>query len=135
VDAHRSTTYLAGGFVKKGFVDHTPYSTSSVVRTIELILGLPPMSQYDAAAEPMWRCFDTVATHPAFKSIQAQTNLFEKNTVYNEWQKKSEEFDFTKEDRVPDQEFNEVIWVACRGILNPCPAPVHAAYVMLKGDE
>jgi len=135
VDAHRSTTYLAGGFVKKGFVDHTLYSTSSVVRTIELILGLPPMSQYDAAAEPLWRCFDTVATHPAFKSILAQTNLFEKNTAYNEWQKKSEDFDFTEEDRVSDREFNEVIWVACRGISNPCPAPVHAAYVMIKGDD
>jgi len=51
VDAHRSTAYVAGGLVKRKFVDHTMYSTSSMLRTIELILGLPPMSQYDAAAE------------------------------------------------------------------------------------
>ena len=57
VDAHRTTAYVAGGFVKRGFVDHTMYSTSSMLRTMELILGLSPMTQYDAAAEPMWRCF------------------------------------------------------------------------------
>ena len=50
VDAHRTTAYVAGPFVKRGFVDHTMYSTSSMLRTMELILGLPPMSQYDAAA-------------------------------------------------------------------------------------
>ncbi|MEO5893488.1 MAG: bifunctional YncE family protein/alkaline phosphatase family protein, partial [Ferruginibacter sp.] len=54
VDAHRTTAYLAGPFVKRGYTDHTMYSTSSMLRTIELILGLPPMSQYDASAPPMW---------------------------------------------------------------------------------
>lgn len=54
VDAHRTTAYLAGPFVKRGSVDKTMYSTSSMLRTIELILGLPPMSQYDAAATPMF---------------------------------------------------------------------------------
>ena len=58
VDAHRSIAFVAGGFVKRGFVDHTMYSTSGILRTMELILGLKPMSQYDAAATPMWRCFD-----------------------------------------------------------------------------
>ncbi|HLL41774.1 MAG TPA: alkaline phosphatase family protein, partial [Segetibacter sp.] len=57
VDAHRTTAYLAGPFVKRKFVDHTMYSTSSMLRTMELILGLPPMSQYDAAATPMFKSF------------------------------------------------------------------------------
>lgn len=135
VDAHRSTTYVAGGFVKKSFVDHTPYSTSSVLRTIELILGLPPMTQYDASAEPMWRCFDNTANHPAFKSLPAQTDLFERNVTYNKWQKKSEAFNFSKEDLVNDPELNEVIWVACRGTSIPCPAPVRAAFVRVYEDE
>jgi YVTN family beta-propeller protein len=129
VDAHRSTAYVAGGFVKQSFVDPTPYSTSSVLRTIELILGLPPMSQYDAAAEPLWRCFDSFAVHPLFKSIEAQTDLFEKNTDLNKWQKSSETFNFSKEDLVNDQELNEVLWVACRGTSKPCPAPVRSAFV------
>lgn len=134
VDAHRSTAYVAGGFVKKEFVDHTPYSTTSMLRTIELILGLPPMSQYDAAAEPMWRCFDTAANHPRFQALPPQTDLFEKNTALNEWQRKSEEFYFGREDRAPEQEFNEVIWFACHGTSKPCPAPVHAAFVR-TGDS
>jgi len=135
VDAHRSTTYVAGGFVKKAYVDHTPYSTSSVLRTIELILGLPPMSQYDAAAEPLWRCFDSTATHSPFNSIAPMTDLFEKNTAINKWQKQSENFDFSKEDLVNDQLLNEVIWVACRGTSLPCPVPVRAAFVKTNNDD
>ncbi len=135
VDAHRSTTYVAGGLVKELYVDHTPYSTSSVLRTIELILGLPPMTQYDAAAEPLWRCFDSTVNHPPFVSIPAQTDLFEKNVAYNAWQKKSENFNFSKEDLVREQDLNDVIWVACRGTSTPCPAPVHAAFVMVRDTD
>src|SRR5512133_1650148 len=68
VDAHRSPAFLAGGYVKKGFVDHTPYTTASFLRTIELILGLPPMSQYDASATPVWRSMNNTADHPPFKA-------------------------------------------------------------------
>jgi hypothetical protein len=128
VDAHRSTTYVAGGFVKQGYVDHTMYSTSSALRTIELILGLPPMSQYDAAAEPMWRCFNTTANHPPFKSVPNQTDLNLKNNEQGRLSKLSEKFDFSKEDRIPDALFNEVIWAAVHGLSSPCPAPVHAAF-------
>jgi YVTN family beta-propeller protein len=135
VDAHRSTAYVAGGLVEKHWLDHTPYSTSSILRTIELILGLPSMSQYDAAAEPMWRCFDSAANHPVYDVRKQLTDLFEKNTVYNEWQRKSEKFNFTREDRVPDQDLNEVIWVACRGISIPCPPPVHAAFIRVNDHD
>ena len=135
VDAHRSTGYVAGGFVKKSFVDHTPYSTSSFLRTIELILGLPPMSQYDAAAEPLWRCFDSKASHSAYQVRPPQTDLFEKNTALNEWQRKSEKFNFGREDRAPDQELNAVIWFACRGGFSPCPPPVHSAFINVTDTD
>jgi DNA-binding beta-propeller fold protein YncE len=132
VDAHRSTGYLAGGFVKTGFVDHTPYSTSSFLRTIELILGLPPMSQYDAAAEPLWRCFDSVPSHKPFDVRPPETDLFARNGELNEWQRKSEKFDFGREDRVPEDDFNKVLWYACKGLSSPCPAPVHAAFIRIR---
>ncbi len=137
VDAHRSTGYVAGGFVKSSFVDHTPYSTSSFLRTIELIAGLLPMSQYDAAAEPLWRCFDASAVHAPFQARPSQTNLFEKNTAFNEWQRKSEHFNFDREDLAPDQELNEVLWFACRGAVVPSPPPVHSAFVKIteKDDD
>ncbi|SFD63051.1 40-residue YVTN family beta-propeller repeat-containing protein [Chitinophaga sp. CF118] len=134
VDAHRSTAYVAGGFVKQGYVDHTMYSTSSMLRTIELILGIPPMSQYDAAAVPMWNCFSATASHPAFQSVPAQVDLHDKNIVVNEWQRRSEQFDLSKEDNVPDLEFNIVLWSGLKG--TPFPAPKRAAFVnLLKKDD
>jgi YVTN family beta-propeller protein len=128
VDAHRSTAYLAGGYVKKGFVDHTAYTTASFLRTMELILGLPPMSQYDASAVPVWRSLNNKPDHPAFSFKPCKVNLDLVNLAENKWQKKSEQFDFTKEDVANDAAFNEVIWKAVKGIDSPCPSTVHAAF-------
>ncbi len=129
VDAHRSTAYIAGGYVKRKLVDHTMYSTTSMLRTIELILGIPPMSQYDAAAMPMWRCFSAKADSTGFNTKPLQTDINEKNVILNAWQKKSENFDFTKEDRIPDRAFTEVIWKAVKGENAVVPAPKRAAFV------
>ncbi|MES2005105.1 MAG: bifunctional YncE family protein/alkaline phosphatase family protein [Bacteroidota bacterium] len=128
VDAHRSPAYVAGGFVKRGYVDHTMYSTSSMLRTIELILGIPPMSQYDAAAQPMWRCFTNMANTSPFTTQAARVNLMDKNTAMNEWQKRSEKFNLTKEDAVPDLEFNTVLWYGLKGEKEPFPGPKRAAF-------
>jgi len=128
VDAHRSTAYVAGGFVKRNFVDHTMYTTSSMLRTIELILGLEPMSQYDAAAEPMWRCFTSTPTLTPFITRALQVDINEKNEVENVWQRISEKLDFSKEDRTPDRLFTEVIWKAVKGEHAIVPAPRRAAF-------
>ena len=135
VDAHRSTAYVAGGFVKRNFADHTMYSTTSMLRTIELILGIAPMSQYDAAATPMWRCFSETPNLSAFQSVPAQTDITEKNTAMNEWQRRSDKFDLTKEDAVPDLEFNIVLWHAVKGAAVPFPGPRRAAFVKLKAGK
>ena len=135
VDAHRTTAYVAGGFVKRGFVDHTAYSTSSMLRTMELILGLQPMSQYDAAAEPMWRCFDSTANLTSFTSVPANVDLTEKNVAVNEWQKRSEKFNFAKEDAIPDMEFNVVLWYGIKGDKIPMPAPRRAAFLKVKDEK
>ena len=133
VDAHRSTGYLAGGFVKQGFVDHTPYTTASFLRTIELILGLPPMSQYDAAATPLWRSFNNTPNHPVFNARPAQVNLDDVNTATNRWQKMSENFNFKIEDRIDDNDFNEVLWKAVKGYDSACPPSVRAAFLKTDG--
>ena len=137
VDAHRSTAYLAGGFVKQGFVDHTAYTTASALRTMELILGLPPMSQYDAAATPMWRCFNSTPNHLPFRVKPCQINLDDINTAENQWQQMSETFNFNIEDRVDDNAFNEVIWKAVKGFYSPCPPSVRAAFLNtdVAGEE
>lgn len=135
VDAHRTTAYLAGGFVKRGFVDHTPYSTSSMLRTMELILGLPPMSQYDAAATSMWNSFSKTANLSPFQSLPAGVDLNEKNVKVNALSKKSMSFDFSKEDRANDLEFSEVIWKAIKGEHSTMPAPRRSAFVRTVESE
>jgi hypothetical protein len=132
VDAHRSTAYVAGGFVKRSYIDHTMYSTTSVLHTIELILGIPPMSQYDAAAVPMWHCFTNTPDLTPFDAKPLQTDINTKNTVENAWQRKSESFDFSGEDRIPDREFTEVIWKAVKGADAIVPVPRRAAFVKLS---
>ena len=135
VDAHRSTAYVAGGFVKRKFVDHTMYSTSSMLRTIELILGMPPMSQYDAAATPMWNCFTTNVSLTPFETAKPVIDFSDKNTAMNEWQQRSEKFNLAKEDAVPDLEFNIVLWHGLKGSNTVFPAPKRAAFVQLKEEK
>jgi len=135
VDAHRSTAYIAGGYVKQGFVDHTSYSTTSLLRTIELILGLSPMSQYDAAATPLWRCFDNTPDHPPFNVRPSMVSLDERNLAENKWQRLSETFNFAIEDRVNDNDFNEVIWRSVKGLDSPCPPVVRAAFLMVEDED
>ncbi len=134
VDAHRTTAYLAGGYVKKGFTDHTAYTTTSFLRTIELILGLPPMSQYDASAVPVWRSLNNTPDHLPFTVRQSLVDLNLKNLAENKWQQKSEKFDFTREDMVSDAVFNEVIWKAVKGLDSSCPPTVHAAFFLPVGE-
>jgi len=129
IDAHRSTAYVAGGFVKRGYVDHTLYTTASMLRTMELILGLPPLTQYDASATPMWRCFDKESKAFPFKALIPSVNLNEINSATTEWQKRSEKFDFTKEDSNDDVEFNRVLWHGIKGA-RPYPGPRRSAFVM-----
>ncbi|MCX6281973.1 MAG: bifunctional YncE family protein/alkaline phosphatase family protein [Bacteroidetes bacterium] len=135
VDAHRSPVYIAGGCVKRSFIDHTPYSTTSVLRTIELILGLPPMSQYDAAATPLYRCFMNNPLPYAAKILGPFTDLGEKNIAINQWQKMSDEFDFSKEDRAPEDLLNKVLWFAVKGASIPYPGPVRSAFIKPSAGE
>jgi len=92
------------------------------------------MSQYDAAATPLWRCFSNTPDLTPFNAKPLQHDINEKNAVENAWQRKSETFDFSKEDRIPDREFTEVIWKAVKGEHAFVPAPKRAAFVKL-GDK
>jgi len=130
IDAHRSPVYVAGGYVKRNAVSHTMYSTSGVLRTIELILGLPPMSQYDAAATPLFDCFNNTADVTPFDSKPAEVDLNKRNIADNNSSKRSDKFNFAKEDAVPDLELNDVIWKYVKGENATMPAPKRSAFVM-----
>lgn len=136
VDAHRSTAYVAGGLVKQGFIDHTHYSTSSMLRTMELILGMSPMSQYDASAEPMWRCFQDSMVHPTFDAVPALVDLSEKNVRDNRRSTSylmdhSEGLDLSKEDRANEQLMNEVLWKYVKGEFAVLPAPRRLSFLRI----
>lgn len=128
VDAHRSIAFVAGPFVKRHFTDHTMYSTSSMLHTMELILGLPPMSQYDAAAMPMWRSFMQNYNTLPYVARNSNIDINAKNTVYNELMKESNKFNLRKEDEVPEEVFNEVLWKAIKGSA-PMPSPRHSGFI------
>ena len=130
VDAHRSIAFVAGPHVKRGFVDHTMYTTTGMLRTIELILGLPPMSQYDAAATPMHNCFTAAADTRAFAAKANRIDLNQLNPGDVGLIRLSEGFDFSREDAIPDHLFSEAIWKAVRGFDSVMPAPVHSAFVV-----
>jgi hypothetical protein len=132
VDAHRSVALVVSPYTKRGFVDSTPYSTSGMLRTMELILGLKPMSQFDAAARPMYASFTAKPDRSGYRHVVPQVDLGETNKENSAGAKLSEGFDFTKEDRVDDRLFNEVIWHAVKGPGVPMPAPVRAAFVVPK---
>src|SRR5207249_4224904 len=110
VDAHRSIAFVAGPYIKRSYVDHTMYSTSGMLRTMELILGLPPMSQYDAAAIPMYRCFTIKTDTSAYNHIDAHVDINARNLSVNKLSKESEVFNLADADDVPDLKFNQVLW-------------------------
>jgi YVTN family beta-propeller protein len=132
VDAHRSPVFIAGGYVKRNVVLHDMYSTSGVLRTIELILGLPPMSQYDAAALPLYNCFTATSDTATYKAKPAQVNLEQRNIADNPSSKRSASFNLAKEDKAPDLDLNEVIWKYVKGENSTMPAPKRSAFVILE---
>jgi YVTN family beta-propeller protein len=137
VDAHRTVALVVSPWTKRGHVDSSMYSTASMLRTMELILGLKPMSQFDAAARPMYHSFGAKANDTPYTHVVPQVDLKEKNARTAWGAKQSEKFDLTKEDAADDLLFNEVIWRSVKGADAPMPPPVRAAFVFphLKKDK
>jgi len=126
VDAHRTTGFVISPYAKRGVVDSTLYTTASMVRTIELILGLPPLTQYDAAATPMFNAFQREAVLTPYAVLPAQVDLMEKNTKGSVFWQESSKMDFTAFDRAPEDELNRILWVVAKGD-EPYPTPIHRA--------
>ena len=139
VDAHRAPAFVISPYTRRGAVNHAMYSTSGVLRTMELILGLPPMSQYDAAARPLYECFQAAPALAPYQARPAQVNLDERNVAWNKSAQRSEQFDFATEDAAPDLDLNEVIWKSVRGESAVMPAPRRGAFLQLErkrdGDD
>jgi DNA-binding beta-propeller fold protein YncE len=129
VDSHRSVALVAGPFVKRGALDSTLYTTSGILRTMELVLGLPPMSQYDAAATPMYAAFQAVPNLSPYQAKRARISLTEKNDEHAWGAAQSAAMNFAVADRAPEHELNEILWKSVRGRASPMPPPVRAGFV------
>ena len=134
VDAHRSIAFVVSPYTKRKFVDHTMYSTSGMLRTMELILGLPPMTQYDAAATPMWRSFTGVPDLTKYTAVPCNIDMNEINVANTVSAQRSALLDFTEVDKIDDRLFNEILWKGLKGDSAEVPAPTRSAFVKVNTD-
>lgn len=132
VDAHRSPAFVISPYIKRNSVNSSMYSTSGMLRTIELILGLPPMSQYDAAAVPFSDCFTPIPDFKPYRVRAANVDLEQRNVAWNKSAQRSQEWNFAKEDAAPDLDLNEVVWKSVKGEDSIMPAPRRSAFVKLE---
>jgi YVTN family beta-propeller protein len=132
VDAHRSTALVISPYTKRNEVVSTMYSTSGILRTMELILGLAPMSQYDEVALPLYDCFTNQLNLQSFTHLKSNIDLNDRNVAQNKSSKKSAGFNLAKEDAIPDLELNETIWKYVNGEESVMPAPKRSAFVILE---
>ena len=125
VDARRTACLVISPYIRRGIVDSTLYTTSSMVRSIELLLGMPPLSQYDAAATPFYAAFGTTIDLAPFKGLPAQWDVNEMNAPKAYGARESARMDFAEADTAPMHRLNEIIWKSVKGADLPMPPPVH----------
>lgn len=135
VDAHRTEALCISPYTRGRGKDSTMYSTCSMLRTMELLLGLKPMSQFDAAATPMTATFRATADLAPFMAKPANVALDERNSPLAWGARQAQKMNFSKEDANDDQLLNEMVWRSIRGPDSPMPAPVRAAFVFTSAHD
>jgi YVTN family beta-propeller protein len=128
VDGHRTVALAISPYTRRGSVDHTSYNQTGMVKTIELMLGLPPMNQLDLSATPMRRCFQAQPDFSPFTCLPNQIPLDEMNpplpTLRGEalhWAKKSLQLDLDEGDKADEDTLNRILWHAVKGSGSPYP--------------
>jgi YVTN family beta-propeller protein len=127
VDAHRTFALVVSPWVKRKSVDSTMYSQVSIVRTIELLLGLSPMTQYDASASPMFNVFGRSSKTDPYALQPAQVDLQAKNNAASPGAQDSIKMNLKEYDKAPAGELNRILWAAAKGRNVPYPA-LHRSY-------
>jgi hypothetical protein len=127
VDSHRSAAFVLSPYVRRHAVDSSMYNTTSVLRTMELILGLHPMTQFDAAARPMHAVFQAAPDLTPYTAEKPRIALDERNPAASPTAARSSRLDFSQEDLADDNELNDILWLAVRGSSAP-PAPTRSYF-------
>ncbi len=124
VDTHRSVALVISPYSRLRRVDSTFYTTCSVLRTMELFLGLAPLTQYDAAAYAMFRSFGRKADLAPYEAVPARVDLYTKNGPNAYGAVASLRMNFDEVDEAPEQELNEILWKSIKGADSNMPPPV-----------
>ena len=145
VDAHRSTAYVISPYIKQGYVDSHFYNTDSILRTIEALLGISPLNQYDATANPIVAPFDSAPNNNApFNAIAASQDIMcskgsaalaKRSNPMHKWFVESAKMNFDVPDSAPSAKLNEVIWHSVKGANVPMPASRHTVIPADKDDD
>jgi YVTN family beta-propeller protein len=136
VDGHRTVALAISPYTRRHFVDHTAYNQTGMVKTIELILGLPPMNQLDLSATAMRNCFQAQPDLTPYRCIENRIALNEMNPPLNRlkgaalhWARKSLALNFDKGDEADEDTLNRILWHSTRG-----GAPYPERYAGQKED-
>lgn len=121
VDSHRSPAFIISPYTHRGTIDSNMYNTTSMLRTIELILHLHPMTHFDAAARPMFASFGPQPSPAPYQAEKPRVSLEERNPANSSTAARSARLDFTQEDLNDDDELNDILWRAIRGTEPPAP--------------
>jgi DNA-binding beta-propeller fold protein YncE len=127
VDSHRTAGLVISPYVKRNVVDSEMYSTVSMLRTIELLLGLSPMTQHDAAAPPMVNSFMLKPNLSGFTALPAQIDLMPRNPPQGYGAVASARMDFSAYDLIDEDALNRILWHSIKGVNVPYPAPMRRA--------
>ncbi|HXH27397.1 MAG TPA: bifunctional YncE family protein/alkaline phosphatase family protein [Candidatus Polarisedimenticolia bacterium] len=135
VDAHRSICLAISPYTQTATVDSTFYSTVSALRTMELLLGAQPMSQYDALATPMSAAFSSTPSLRPYRALVPAVSIFARNGKDAPMAAESLLIDFSKPDRIPMALMNAILWKSVRGVDSPVPATRHTMTALHPRDD
>jgi len=127
VDSHRSPAFVLSPYTRRGKVDSTMYNTTSMLRTIEMILGIRPMTHFDAGATPMTAAFGNAVNMP-YTAVPANVPLTDRNPEHSPTAALSRKMNFEQEDQNNDDDLNEILWAAVKGEHSPRPVPVRSIF-------
>jgi hypothetical protein len=122
VDGHRTVGLVVSPYTRRGAVVHTNYNQTSMIRTMEAILGLPHLNRFDLNATPMADCFQGTADLRPYKALPNRIPLDEMNPPLKalqgaalHWARKSMELDLDEVDRADEDTFNRILWFSVKG--------------------
>jgi hypothetical protein len=119
IDAHRAPAYVISPYTHTGTIDSRMYNTTSVLRTMELILHLRPMTHFDAAARPI--AFSKQGVFTPYQAEKPRVSLEERNPPNSATAARSARLDFSDADLNDDDELNDILWLAIKGTDPPPP--------------